>query len=361
MLHRLETRLDSLRGLVRSWLGLAPRVVVIVPYRGFGNRRSLTLIGRVLGYRRAPAPQRRISRWANIVAAYRRFETDEVPEALVLAAYGPRTAETLTDEEGYFRFDFEIDGLVEPDAGWQTIDLVHPAPPGVRYAAVTAAGQALIPPASARFGVISDIDDTILQSGATRPMTMLRNVVLRNAQQRLSFPGAAAFYHALQAGQSGHEGNPLFYVSSSPWNLYDMLVDFMAAQRFPAGPLLLRDIGIDANKLVASSHQKHKTEQIATVLGAYPQMPFVLIGDSGQHDPEIYAQIVQDYPGRVAAIYIRHVSSPARGAQIRELARRVQVLGVDMLLTDKTIEAARHAVRIGLIAPEAATGVEQAG
>ncbi|MDI9548347.1 MAG: DUF2183 domain-containing protein [Chloroflexota bacterium] len=364
LLYRLETRIDNLRARLRVRLGIKPGAAVIVPYRGFGDARRQTLSGRVLTYRRTPVlsdARDETTLWENLVAAYRRFETDELPGALVQATYGALVAETVTDEEGYFHFELQPEQLTDSGAIWHSVDLVHTAPHGAAYAPARAAGQVLIPPPSSGFGVISDIDDTILQSGAIRPVELLRNTLLRSARQRLPFAGVAEFYQALAAGQSGRAGNPIFYVSSSPWNLYDLLVDFMEINDIPAGPLLLRDIGIETDRFITSSHHDHKSAQIARILDAYPNLDFVLLGDSGQHDPEIYAQMVSAYPRRIRAVYIRHVASPARGAAIEDLARRVQAEGVDLLLADDSAAAAQHAAQIGLIAPSALPIVEAAG
>jgi phosphatidate phosphatase APP1 len=81
----------------------------------------------------------------------------------------------------------------------------------------------------------------VLQSSVTNFLKMARMVLLGNAHTRLPFEGVAAFYRALQRGASGGEFNPIFYVSNSPWNLYDLLEDFMDVHGVPAGPLFLRD------------------------------------------------------------------------------------------------------------------------
>ena len=318
LLYRLETRIDNLRARLRVRLDIKPGAAVIVPYRGFGDARRLTLSGRVLTYRRAPVlsdARDETTLWENLVAAYRRFETDELPGALVWATYGALVAETVTDEEGYFHFELQPERSpilaqsgIPSTCSYRRTELPTHRP---------AAGQVLIPPPSSGFGVISDIDDTILQSGAIRPVELLRNTLLRSARQRLPFAGVAEFYQALAAGQSGRAGNPIFYVSSSPWNLYDLLVDFMEINDIPAGPLLLRDIGIETDRFITSSHHDHKSAQIARILDAYPNLDFVLLGDSGQHDPEIYAQIVSAYPRRIRAVYIRHVASQARARHRR--------------------------------------------
>ncbi len=168
LLYRLETRIDNLRARLRVRLGIKPGAAVIVPYRGFGDARRQTLSGRVLTYRRTPVlsdARDETTLWENLVAAYRRFETDELPGALVQATYGALVAETVTDEEGYFHFELQPEQLTDPGAIWQSVDLAHPPPHGAAYAPARAAGQVLIPPPSSGFGVISDIDDTILQSG----------------------------------------------------------------------------------------------------------------------------------------------------------------------------------------------------
>jgi len=299
------------------WSRLARRwrdPVIILPYLGYGTARKLTVRGRVLedeGF--APAADGD-TRWRNLVSFYKRLESDEVPGARLRA----RGQETLTDAEGYFRF--EIDAKAKP--GWQQVELelLHPGN-------AKAVACVLVPSPRARFGVISDIDDTVVRSHVTRKLRMILTVALSNARTRLPFPGAAAFYRALHAGV-----NPVFYVSKSPWNLYAPLVEYLAVQGLPKGPLLLRDFGWSSNK-------NHKSEAIEDILNTYPNLPFVLIGDSGEHDPEIYAGIVQRFPGRIRAIYIRAVNR----------RRIAEVAGCPLVVAPEAEPAALHAAASGLI------------
>jgi phosphatidate phosphatase APP1 len=212
---------------------------------------------------------------------------------------------------------------------------------------VTATGLVLVPPADARFGVISDMDDTVLQSHATSLWRMAKLTFLRNARTRMPFEGVGAFYRALARGPSGANHNPIFYVSSSAWNIYDLLVDFLDLNDIPAGPLLLRDLGLGKNKQQLFGHA-HKLEKIERILGTYPELSFVLIGDSGQDDPKIYRQAVLDFPGRIAAVYIRDIVANHR-ASVEELAEEIREHGVDMLLVEHTVAAAVHAAEKGLI------------
>ncbi len=215
-------------------------------------------------------------------------------------------------------------------------------------------GSVLVP-AGARFGVISDIDDTVVRSSVTSLLRMVWTTFLNNAHTRLPFEGVASFYHALQRGEGG-EFNPIFYVSNGPWNLYDLLEDFLDVHGVPAGPFFLRDWSPSTVRSAA----EHKLGTVRALLATYPELPFVLIGDSGEKDPEIYHQAVREHPGRIRAIYIRDVTTKKRDTAVQAIAREVSSLGVEMLLVPDTVAAAEHAVREGLIATEALPGVRRA-
>ena len=147
------------------------------------------------------------------------------------------------------------------------------------------------------FGVISDLDDTVIQSRITSFLQAVRTVMLGNARTRLPFPGVAAFYQALERGGDGARTNPIFYVSSSPWNIHDVIADFMDIQRIPVGPIHLRDWDVGLNALSSHRLKRHKEPIIREILDLYPTLPFILIGDDSQKDPEIYRAIIDAYPG----------------------------------------------------------------
>ena len=137
-------------------------------------------------------------------------------------------------------------------------------------------------------------------------------------------------------------------MSSSPWNLYDLLVDFLDLNDIPEGPLLLRDFGLDANK-ESSGHMGHKFKEIKQILEVYPHLNFVLIGDSGQEDPAIYREIVSKFPGRILAIYIRDVQLAEREKIAIDISKTLAADKVEMVIVDNTVEAAEHAASAGLI------------
>ena len=344
----VEEGVDSVRYGIRPRFGGAEGIR-IVAYRSFGTAEALHIRGRVL--RNPPLPPAAVddSIWENLLATYRRLESDEVPGARVRARLGSVSEETAADQEGFFECVLRPPNPLALTDPWHEVmlELVHPKPPD-GMPATTA--HVLIPSLSASFGIISDVDDTVVQTGATDLLRMARAVFLNNAHTRLPFEGVAAFYEALQAGPAGGGNNPIFYVSSSPWNLYDLLLEFFALHKIPVGPLTLRDWGITSSELVPKSHAPHKLGAIRKILGMYPHLPFILIGDSGQEDPEIYAAVMREMPGRVRAAYIRNVSETGpRADAIRALARELAATGGTLMLTDETIVAARHAAEQGWI------------
>ena len=149
--------------------------------------------------------------------------------------------------------------------------------------------------------------------------------------------------------------NPLFFVSSSPWNLYGLLSEFFHLQDIPIGPILfLRDWGITQEEILPTDHRKFKRETIHLIMDMYPKLPFILIGDSGQEDPEIYEEVDCAYPHRILAIYIRNVShNLKRPEAIRGLAKKVTDAGSTLILADDTLPMAQHAAAQGWIAREA--------
>ncbi len=188
---------------------------------------------------------------------------------------------------------------------------------------------------------------------------MIRVTATNSALTRTAFPGVPELYRALQAGTRG-PNRPFFYVSSSPWNLEGFLRGFITHREIPLGPLLLRDLGIDESKLIKSGHGEHKLTRIGEVLQMHADVPVVLVGDSGQHDPEIYAQVVHDHPGRVLAVWIREVRLDPGDGRVEAVAGGFAETDVPLVLAAESGVFADHAVELGLLPPEAAAVVRLA-
>lgn len=320
--------------------------IFILPFIGFGNHEKIISKGRVLEKNDADLASETDSRWRNLVRTFHLFETDEVPHALVKAGFGNLESEIRADKEGYF--DIEFNGIERNENGlWHELQLELLEP--LIESATNTKGQILIPPATAKFGVISDIDDTVIKTNVKNRLKMLATTVLTNEHTRAPFEGVSEFYRALQNGKDGSENNPIFYVSSSPWNLYTLLTEVLKKREIPLGPLFLKDFGTHT-VFNASDHQSHKLENIRRVLDTYPHLPFVLIGDDGEQDPQIYRQVVREYPQRIRVIYIRKVSD--NFAEEMSLTSEVSESGSQIIFAPDSEFAAFHAAGENLIAAD---------
>ena len=224
---------------------------------------------------------------------------------------------------------------------------------GVDPSAPGASARALVrvPGDAAAYGVISDVDDTILQTGVQRTWSMLLQTFTGSALTRTPFAGAAELYRHLE----GAAGNPFFYVSSSPWNLHTFLLGFLEHRGFPAGPLLLRDLVGDGR----SGTHEHKQHRIEEILALHPSLRFVLVGDSGEHDPEIYAEVVRRHPGRVLAVYIREVRLDPGDGRVEAVSDSWEH-EVPFVLAADSAAVARHLRDLGLLRADGVADVERA-
>jgi phosphatidate phosphatase APP1 len=355
------------RGVQRNVEGARTRVLgarlarQLVAYRGFGNETEAFISGRVLADRPV-RPVDAADHWlTNLGRTLRQLESDEVTGARVRIRLHDAERTAVTDDEGYFRAWLPLAGAPAGGAPWHDAELEVLEPLHPDEAHVRATGGVLVPLATATAGIISDIDDTVIRTEATRLLRMLKRTLLENARTRLPFPGVAEFYAGLEGGAGGKDGNPTFYVSSSPWNLYPVLTDFLEHQSIPSGPLILRDWGITERSVLPTSHGDHKLGAIRQILDCYPALPFFLIGDSGQEDPEIYRTIVHDYGNRILAVYIRNVTPGRdRARAVAELAEEVRQAGSELLLSDDTAASAVHAAERGWMTRAALDSVHAA-
>ncbi len=349
--HRVESKLDEHRERL-GMTGSDGRPARIEAYRTYGCADRGWIRGRVLRSPPVASGAHGDSPWLNLAAMIQRFESDEVPGARVLVHFPGGRHEVTADEEGFFECWIEPRPAFSPSALWHEIvvELTHPREGDEPHRQIA---SLLVPPPESAFGVISDLDDTVIRTDVTSALRMMKNVFLHNAHTRMPFPGVAAFYRALQKGTGASPFNPVFYVSSSPWNLHDVLTEFLSVQKIPLGPLMLRDWGLTSSGVVPAGNAEHKLEAIRRILGLFPALPFLLIGDSGQEDPEIYHQVVRENPDRIRAVYIRNVTPrPERLEAIRKLVKEVEAAGSALVIADDTLAAARHAAERGWISPD---------
>jgi phosphatidate phosphatase APP1 len=354
-LSTVERAVDHSIARVRRRFGLWDDVHV-VPYHGLGRPDRVRLLGRVLDDEEVDH-EGALTRWENVRLTARRYISDEVPGARLAVTVGGRTVEVTADEDGFYEVDAAVDLPDGPLWREATVRLLEPTE--ADRPAPEVAHRFQVPPHEARFVLISDLDDTVVRTGATDKLRFARVVLLNNATTREVFPGVGAFYRAL-GEEGGAPTNPVVYLSSSPWNLYRQFVGALDHRDVPPGAVYLKNFGIEPDVFIKSGHHGHKLGRIRETLNFYPHLPAVLVGDSGQEDAEIYQQVVARYPGRVRAVFIRDVSDDGRDRIVDRIARDVEARGVPMRRVGSTVEAAEAAADLGLVDARAVERVREA-
>ncbi|WP_114777538.1 App1 family protein [Botryobacter ruber] len=332
----------------------------IMPYYGFGNEKYVYLKGRVLEDEKVKQSRDEDSVLTHLKNTYKRYESDEIPGIKLKASFAGQEQEVETDGEGYFNVEFRPDTPIDYSTTGNKIKLQlleHKTGKDI----LEAEAYVFAPGKDVEFGIISDIDDTVLVSNITHFLGRLKLMLMKNATERSPFPGIAGLLRAFCKGSDGKGQNPLFFVSGSEWNLYDLLISFFRSHDIPEGPLLLRDKGTQLDRGdFETSEEEYKREKIRHILDTYPDLKFICIGDSGQRDPEIYQKIVEEYPGRILGIYIRDVSPDERDKEVRKIAGQLKKHNVEMELVQETLSAAKHAAKMGWINQEQLEDVKQA-
>ena len=352
----LDRRWDKAKLKLLRSLGGADKLRIL-SYRGLGRPDRLLLKGRVVVDRGPTEYESDDEFWDNLVNMYRRLNTTEIPGARVRVSAAGAVAEVVTDDEGYF--DVELEATEQPFSSPRqevSLELLEPA----GEEPVVQQGDVVVRSPRSSFLVISDIDDTVVETEATNLLAMARATFLGNARSRTPFPGVGRLYKALVNGPSGEDENPLVFISRSPWNLYDLFDQFCDLQGIPGGRVFyLRDWGFSLEGLTRARPRGHKFDLIRRILELEPDLPVILIGDSGQKDPEIYHAISEEHPGRLLGAFIRNVTkSRSRDESIRDLATEVREDGAVLYLADDSLEVAHKAAEHGWIRPEAVAAVE---
>ncbi len=331
-----------------SWFKKDP--LQIITFQSYGTASHFHIRGRALEDEIIDLSHK--SYFSLLINTWKRFETDEIKHApLSIKLPNDSVLKVISDSHGYYRIDESIEGLdtLTDEEGWLTYEasycdtnLKRTIQSDNRFL-----GELLIPSQNSSFGVISDIDDTILHTGVVSNFKwqVIYNTIFRPAKKRIPLKGAADFYHKLHRGTSGKEANPIFYVSHSPWNLYRYLEFFLNENKFPKGPILLRSFK-DILRRKAPGEKPMKQQEILNIMDTYPDMSFILIGDSGEKDPDIYLEIAETYPNRIKAIYLRSVKSKKKITRVTELLKGQTT---PILLVNSSEEAITHAKAQGFV------------
>jgi phosphatidate phosphatase APP1 len=340
-----------------GWLD-TPR---IIPYKGYGNEKDVFIRGMVIEDKGISKPKDSHMFWQNLLATIKRFSSDEIPGVRVKAELLDKSFITETDDLGYFSFHFHFPdkaGVLRTKE-WHTVhlelldEIVEDQPE------IHATGEVRIIPEEQDRIIVSDIDDTVMVSHSTQTFRKLRLMLFKNALTRTPFSNVAAFYTALARGKDKQSNNPFFFISSSEWNLYDLLEDFFHYNKIPKGIFMLRKLNYSIYKFWKSGggNHEHKYEKIKSLLEFYPGKNFILLGDSSQHDPEIYSRIAFEFPGRIETIYIRKIRSKSFIDKKENLFNKLLKVKTSYIEIRDTHEAAHHASRNGYTSTDLLSGV----
>ena len=287
-LHRAAQIEDAMHEILERRLRQRGWHPMIRAHTGYGAPGWARVMARVV-LTRQQANRKKLEK----LRGWRSFATTPVHDTIVRIEIGDQVHEARTDRSGYI--DCRVKGDLEP--GWAGVRLTtegaEPAEAPIR----------VVDP-RVRFGVVSDIDDTVMVTALPRPLLAAWNTFVLDEHARMAVPGMAVLYERLV---TAHPGAPVFYISTGAWNVAPTLARFLSRHLYPAGPLLLTDWGPTADRLFRSG-QEHKRTTLARLATEFPDIRWLLIGDDGQHDQEIYSEFAHDHPENVSAVAIRRLS-----------------------------------------------------
>ena len=316
-------------------------------YNGYGNQNNCVIYGHAFSLCPLPRKTYRNFFLFNSLALLRLFMVQPKAGATVKLFFEDAEYETLTEKDGFFKFQWTPS--VKLPSGSYKVKVILLKKKSANKVIASAEADVVIP-SSTSFAFISDIDDTFLISHSSNLRKRLFVLLTENARSRRPFAGAVKHYRQLHGIDDDNKAdNPFFYVSSSEWNLYDYIKDFVQQQQLPQGVFLLNQIKT-FSKLFATGQSNHhgKFTRIVKILEMYPLQKFVLLGDDSQKDIDIYTSIVEYFPQNVYCVYIRRVGSPVK-ENILLKQKIIESKDVLFFYFSHSEEAILHSQKIGLI------------
>ncbi|KHK98968.1 ACP synthase [Microbacterium mangrovi] len=284
---RAEYRFHAWRERRARHRGLVPTVTA---FPGYGGEDWVRVLGRVLIT--SPIPSKSDGEYAR-VRGWRSFVAVPIGFAQVSITVGGVTHEVVADRGGVV--DAVLPARLSP--GWQTLTMTVEDGDAVE-------ARVFIVGADVRFGVVCDIDDTVMVTSLPRPLIAAWNSFVIDEHARQPVPGMAVLMNRI-VGEN--PGAPVVYLSTGAWNVGPTLARFLARHLFPPGAMLLTDWGPTHDRWFRSGSD-HKSTNLARLAEEFPQVTWLLIGDDGQHDEQIYKTFTQAHPDRVASIAIRRLT-----------------------------------------------------
>lgn len=268
-------------------------------FNALTHPQGVHIHGRALAERKLQPPRENDGQWINFKRTVSQFVTAEAPRARIEVRLGDALHKLRTDSEGYFQIELpptnaEVFIAVAVESGWSQEFPLRGA---------TTQPKRII---------VSDVDDTLIETGATAVRTMIATTVFGNALTRELVDGMADLLRDLREDGS----QPLFAITSSPWNLEGFLRAIFERVELPVDGVFMTDWGLTVDQWIHPDHDVHKLGAIRLLLSWYGGSSVVLFGDDSQVDPEVYIQVATEFPGRVEGIFIRPVSGQSRKRKV---------------------------------------------
>lgn len=262
----------------------------VVPFPGYGSEEWIRVLGRVLiVHPRKQTPEGELES----VRGWRSFLGIPVRFSEVTITVGDEQHVVVADQGGVI--DVVVSAHLEP--GWQKISMSVEGQPAVE-ADVFIVGKKVT------FGILSDVDDTVMVTALPRPLIAAWNSFVIDEHARLPVPGMAVLLERLVRE---NPGSPMIYLSTGAWNIAPTLSRFLRRHLFPRGSMLLTDWGPTHDRFFRSG-QEHKRTNLRRLAEEFPHVRWLLIGDDGQHDDAIYTDFAKEHADQVAAVAIRRLS-----------------------------------------------------
>ena len=261
----------------------------IVPFPGYGGDGWLRVLGRVVLVK----PGRRAPDRYTSIRGWRSFTSIPVRDAEILMRVGGVERVIRADRGGVI--DTRVDAALT--SGWGTALLTLEGTDAIEAPVFVVGGDVT-------FGLISDIDDTVMVTALPHPLLAAWNSFVLNEHARRPVPGMSVLYDRLAAA---HPGSPVIYLSTGAWNIVPTLNRFLSRHLYPRGTFLLTDWGPTPDRWFRSG-QEHKKASLARLAVEFPHVRWLLVGDNGQHDEERYREFAASHPANVAAVAIRELT-----------------------------------------------------
>lgn len=261
-------------------------------YSGWAGPHGGKVYGRVLEGKPPPLPKPGQSSWRSLMDNVIALEKGKGIEGAKLSISGiPGLTSAVAGTNGFFTL------LVPANLAPGALKVTVSATAHERVAAPVTISVPVWDDAPG-LAVVSDIDDTVLDSKVTHKFELLKNTLLNTPFTMKTFPGTKDL---LATADAGHR--PIFYLSGSPWSLHDRTQEFFDLQGFPHGTVILRRYSAESLDPFEFKHP-----HLLELFDAFPHKKFILLGDDGEKDPEVYAAVRKERPGRVQAVYIHDVT-----------------------------------------------------